>query len=239
MIATARVGAYLADRGRDAGRRAFGALDEAELVLKRDLRPLKLRLQLATRIGAWGEARTIVKTMLELEPGDLALEARYRSLQAMPQDAPDVDLALIHVERTGALSDGDAETGESVAVPVGEVRPLLQKMAGRDNVDAAVYVRGSTALVQGLRGAQAERIARAMRGVLQSGRAAARSLGLGQISGVEMEGGFGQLFLAAGEMDAGALWCRTSVRAGEKAELMNLLGVSSPGTPGVPGQVSA
>ena len=226
LIATSRVGAYLSDLGREAGRQAFESLEETQRLLPSDLRPLKLRLQLVSAIGAWGEAAKVVQRMLELDPGSLALEARYRSLAALPE-GPDVDRALIQVEKTGKLAAADA--AEDVSVPVGEVRPLLQRLAVRDHIEAAVYVRGSTALVQGLRGAQAHGTARAVRSILQSGRATARCLGLGQISGVKMEGSFGTLFLAAGEIDAGAIVCKTTLDAEDRADLLNLVGATTPG----------
>ena len=223
-IARACVMAYLTDLDRNSGRRAFEAVEHAQHALARDPRPFRLRLKLASDIGAWDDAREAAKRVLELDPGDPALEARYRSLCSMPTQSPDVERALINVQSTGRLVGGDMSRSQRNG-PVGEVRPLLQDLYKRDGVAAAVYVRSSTALVQGMKGATAERGARSVRSMVLSGRSAARRLGLGQITEMELDGDFGSMLLVAGEMDAGALWCDKGRPApGDRQALMNLVG---------------
>jgi len=92
----------------------------------------------------------------------------------------------------------------------GSIRPLLQALACEPGVQAALYARGATALVQGPKGATAERTARSVREVVLKSRTAARRLGLGQVQEVQLEGEFGTLLIAPGELGAGAVWCAGS-----------------------------
>ena len=85
--ARARVARYFADRRREDGREALELLARCEQALARDERPLRLRLDLACRVGAWSESRRIVAQLLELRPGDPALEARYRTYTALAEPA--------------------------------------------------------------------------------------------------------------------------------------------------------
>src|SRR6185436_44859 len=91
------------------------------------------------------------------------------------------------------------------------VRPMLQSLVRESGVQAAFYVRGGTALVQGPKGATAERTARGVREIVQSCRSAARRLGLGQAQEARLEGSFGTLLVAPGELGSGALWCTGGV----------------------------
>ncbi len=226
MHARVCVQRFLEDRGREAGRRAFEVLDEAGLAMERDPRPWSMRMALASKIGAWEEAKRCAVMLLELEPGDPVLEGRYRSLCALAEGAPSVEIALRDIERTGRLVDDETQTVRKDQ-PQRDVRPMLQQIAGDPGVHAVVYLRGSTALVQGPRGATAERAARAVRRMVKTGRSTARRLGLGAISAVCLEGNFGSIAVVIGETDAGALWCSGKVSSVREGMLANLAGVDA------------
>lgn len=224
MLAKVFVERFMTDRGRDAGRRAFELLDRCEEELARDPRPYRMRMELCTAIGAWAEARRAVKALLEFEPGDPVLEGRFRKLSSLGDELPSVEQALREVERTGRLVLDDQRRA-AVEAPKRDVRPLLQGLASESGVHAAVYLRGGTGLVQGPRGATAERAARAMRRIVKTGRSAGRRLGLGQISSITLEGNFGSIAVVAGETDAGAVWCSGKLPRAREQALMNLAGV--------------
>lgn len=228
VLARTRVSRFLDDRGREQGQKAFEALDRAQECLERDPRPWRLRLELCSKIGAAADARQCVVRLLELEPGEPSLEARFRVLSAQSENAPPIERALIEVERTGKLHE-EEDTGEErrESQEARDVRPALQRLASEEGVHAALYIRGSTALVQGPRGATAERAARSVRGVTKSARTVARRLGLGQVASVTLEGNFGTFAVATGEMDAGALWCSGQLLPAHAASLLDLAGVDA------------
>lgn len=225
--ARARVQRFFLDRRREDGRTAFELLDKVEKLMHRAPEPLQLRLELASRIGAWKEARRALSRLLELMPGDSALEARFRTLISLAEGAPTPDQALRAVEKTGRLVDEQAQQPADTGVQAAAIRPRLQEMALDEQVKAAIYVRGATALVQGPRGATAERAARAVREIVQSSRTAARRLGLGQAIDVRLEGGFGSCLVTPGELGSGALWCRSAVPGKHEATLLELVGATS------------
>jgi len=224
-LAKVRVQRFLADRGRELGRRALDALAEVQRVLPRDERAWQLQLDLCARIGAWEDARAAAHVLLGLKPGDPALEARYRALEARAEQAPTLEQALREVERSGRLVENAATQRPNGSSR--DLRPVLKRMAQEPGVGAAVYVRGATALVQGPKGATAERTARAVRALVQSSRSHARRLGLGQVSSVVLEGNFGTFAVAAGEMDAGALLCTDVLSAAQQRALMDLAGTDA------------
>lgn len=203
--ALARAERFFADRRRDDGRQAFELVKAAEDALPGDPRPVRLFLQLASRIGAWADARRAIARLLEHFPGDPALEARFRTVVALADGAKNVEHALREVERTGRLVDDEPERKEPVET--GGVRPLLQSLVREPGVQAAFFARGSTALVQGPKGATAERTARGVREVVTGCRSAARKLGLGAAQSARLEGDFGTLMLVIGEQGSSALWC--------------------------------
>jgi tetratricopeptide (TPR) repeat protein len=228
--AQARLERYFADRRRDDGRLALELLDSSEKLLPRDARPLRLRLALMSRIGAWKEARYVVSQLLELEPGDPVLEARFRTLSSLADKAPSLDQALRDVERTGRLTDEEPQS-ESSLDPTGEralaapaIRPRLQKLAHEPGIQAAIFVRGATALVQGPRGATAERLARGVREIVHRSRTAARRLGLGQPLELTLEGSFGELFVVPGDPSTCASWSSRTVLERQRRELHDLSG---------------
>jgi hypothetical protein len=224
MFARALCARFLADRGRSAGQRAFAALDEAERRLARDARPLQLRLELCERIGATADALRSAAALLELQPGEPELEARHRRLLEQNDPARTIDRALREVERSGLLWGGEAEEAAPAAGRARDLRPALQRLAAFEGAQAALYLRGATALVQGPRGATAERTARAARALLLTSRTNARRLGLGSLMSLRLEGSFGTLSVAAGELDAGALWTRGPLHAEAEALLLELAG---------------
>ena len=225
LLARVRLARFYADRGRDQGRAALASLDEAIAHLPHDLRPLRAKLDFLTRIGAWKDATECAARCLSVEPGTLELEGRYRTLSARAEGAPSVDRALHEIERSGLLSgeDGASEQRSSV----GSVHSLLRELSAQPDVQAALYVRGATALVQGQKGATAERTARAVQTVLANSRSAGRRLGLGQVFQVQLEGTFGTLSIAPGEQDAGAILCRGPLGRVREEALLGMAGLNA------------
>lgn len=223
MLARLRVERFYEDRGRALGTAALEAIEAAREALPGDLRPLRLGCSFLARIGAFGEARDMARAMLEITPGDLELEGRFRSYQDRAEDAPDVARALVSVERTGRFLDEDAseDAGDG---GFGGVRPVLRELTQADDVRAALYLRGSTVLVQGPQGATAERMARGVRSVLSTGRTASRRLGLGAVQEISLEGGFGVLTVAPGALDAGAVWSDVQLDGNRRTALLCLAG---------------
>ena len=226
MLARVRLERFFADRGREQGLKALESLDD---VLRREpdeVRAWRLKLGFMMQIGAWRDARRCAAQLLRFAPGDPVLEARFRTLDSLADDSPTAERALIEVERTGRFAD---ETKEARPRPsgAGSVRSMLRKLAAHEDVHAALYVRGSSVLVQGSRGATAERMARTVRSILTSSRASARRLGLGQIGQIQVEGDFGALYVAPGEMDAGALWSEGIPSSSLEASLLGLAGMNA------------
>jgi tetratricopeptide (TPR) repeat protein len=216
---------FYADRGRTQGRAALAALDQAIARLPNDLRPLRAKLDFLTRIGAWGEARDCAARCLSVEPGTLELEGRYRTLSARAEGAPSIERALFEVERSGRLA-GEA-SGDGVRASSGSVQGLLRELAGQPDVQAALYVRGATALVQGPKGATAERTARTVQSILSASRSTGRRLGLGQVFQIQLEGSFGTLSIAPGEQDAGALLCNGPLGRAREEILLGMAGLNA------------
>lgn len=215
--ARARAERFFADRRRDDGRMAYELADTAEKLMEGDPRPLDLRSQIAARAGAWGEARRDLARLLEITPGDPTLEARFRMAVAMFDGPKTIDQAFREVERSGRLADEprdrnpkapvvDSAEGEDPVASPSRARPLLQQIARIPGIQAAFYLRGSTALVQGPKGPTAERTARTVREILAVSRSAARRLGLGHAAEVRIEGDHGTLLLLPGNLGSGALW---------------------------------
>jgi tetratricopeptide (TPR) repeat protein len=206
LQAQARLERFRADKRREDGRVASELLDTAEKLLERDERPLRMRLELMCAVGAWRDARRVVGQLLELAPGDPVLEARFRTLASIADNARSFDAALRESERTGKLTL-DEPPRAAVAAPTRSIRPMLKELADEQGVQAALFERGATALVQGPKGATAERTARAVREIVQKTRTTSRRLGLGSPLEVELEGEFGSVLIAPGELGAAALWC--------------------------------
>ncbi len=225
VLARVRLERFLADRGREQGFAALQAIDEAEQRLPGDVRPLKLQLKFVLKIGAWLDARQCISRLLQLEPGSAQLESRFRALESMEEGAPSIERALLRVESTGQFAE-EAEPQSSGRAGA-DVRPVLRELAADPDIHAALYVRGSTVLIQGPKGATAERTARAVRTNLSSGRATTRRHGLGQIFHVQLEGGFGTLSIAPGERDAGAIWSRGALGREREEVLLGLAGVNA------------
>ncbi|MBL8856888.1 MAG: hypothetical protein JNL28_00060 [Planctomycetes bacterium] len=202
----ARADRFFADRRRDDGRIAHELIQSAINMLPGDPRPLRLHLQLVQRCGAWGDARAALTKLLEHFPGDPSLEARYRTIDALSENSKTFEQALREVEKTGRLADEEPESARPTGSPA-SIRPLLQSMLQQESVQAAFFVRGATALVQGPKGATAERLARGVREIVMNSKTTSRKLGLGAAREVRVDGAFGTLLLAPGEYGSGAVWC--------------------------------
>ncbi|MCY2961603.1 MAG: hypothetical protein NTY35_15685 [Planctomycetota bacterium] len=223
--ALARTERFFADRRRDDGRQAYDLVKAAEDALPGDPRPVRLMLQLCSRLGAWSDARRSIARLLEHFPGDPALEARFRTVVALSDGSKGIDQALREVERSGRLVDDEPEKKE--APESGNVRPMLQSLVKEPGVQAAFFTRGSTALVQGPKGATAERAARGVREVVGGCRAAARKLGLGAAQSARLEGDFGTLVLVIGEQGSAAVWCDGPSNNRHEESLRQLAGAAS------------
>lgn len=218
---------FLADRGREVGVTLFDELAAVEAALPRDARPIKLRLRIASLIGAWSEALAAVQRLLDLYPGQTALEARFRELTEKAEKSPGLQEALRVVERTGELHEDLSESIERRGASGIDVRRVLREITEDEGIRAAFYLRGATALIQGPKGATAERTARVVRSALHTSRTSARKLGLGRLQEMRLEGSFGHLALVAGERDGAALWTEEPVAAKRLAMLMDLVGTEA------------
>lgn len=217
LRAQARADRFFADRRRDDGRIAHELVVSAAGMLPGDPRPLRLQLSLCSRAGAWGDARAILSKLLEHFPGDPSLEARFRTLESLAENGKTFEQALREVEKTGRLADEEPESNRASGSPA-SIRPLMQSLLQHEGVQAAFFLRGGTALVQGPKGATAERLARGVREIVANSKTTARKLGLGAASEVRVEGSFGTLLVAPGEYGSGALWVDgTATRAQEQA----------------------
>jgi len=221
--AQARADRFFADRRRDDGQLAFEYVQSAIELLPGDARPLKLHMQLASRVGAWADAQRTLARLLEHFPGDPVLEARFRTITSNPDARKTVEAALRDVEKTGRFVDEEPEGTEKPAPSSGSVRPHLQKILQEHGAVASFFVRGGTALVQGQKGPTAERTARSVRELVAGSKTAARKLGLGQAGEVRIEGEFGTLLIAPGENGSGALWCKGEVTRRTEERLRELV----------------
>jgi tetratricopeptide (TPR) repeat protein len=225
LLARIRTRRFLADRSRSAGEAALAAITEARTEAERGAEALQLELRMLLAIGAFSDAREVVRELLDHFPGDTDLEARYRALEGPAQGAPDPRRALARVEETGRLATDHVE---SSAVSGEVVRPALQRLAAAPGCGAALFMRGSTALIQGPRGATAQRTARGMKSALKAARAVSRRLDLGPLRELEVEGDFGQLVGAVGERDVAVAWYRRTAQPAEREALRELAGAPSP-----------
>ena len=225
MLGRVRMERFLVDRGRGLGFSALEALDQAVEAAGSDSHALHLRMNLLTKIGAYKDALDCSIKLLDLDPGQPELEARFRKLQALSVGSPTLERALLEVEKTGRLADDPGINKQDTARVVGNVRPILRQLAEDADVHAAMYVRGSTVLIQGPKGATADRTARAVRSIISSGSASARRLGLGQIFQIQVEGDFGQLAIAPGELDAGVIWSASALGSRREELLLGLAGL--------------
>ena len=202
--AVVRTERYFADRRRDDARVALELVTRYLVGHPADARAIRLSLSIYTRCGAWNDARTCLARMLEIQPGDPVLEARFRTVASLSENAPGLDKALREVERTGHFVDDESEGSNTESALA--LRPLLQSLAAKPGVNGAFYIQGGTALVQGPRGASAERYARGVRELLSITRSSSRRLGLGNPVDIQIEGSFGSLSIRPGSLGAAALW---------------------------------
>lgn len=214
---------FFIDKGSEDGKKAYLLASDARRRMGTDPRPLQLQLEVASRCGAWQEARKCIAQLLEILPGDSSLEARFRSVLTMCQNAKSLEICLKDVERKGRFVDEDCEPSPATAVAV---RPMLQQLSADEDVEAALFLRGGTALVQGVHGATAERTARAVRDLVVSSRTAARRMSLGRPTRVLLEGSFGSLLLSPGDQGASAVWSGHAVGRRHEELLTALSGMA-------------
>lgn len=212
---------FFSERSRKSGEHALEAIRAAREAADRGVEALRLELRVMLAIGAFGRAREVVCELLDHVPGDAELEMRYRALEGPAEGAPDPRRALGRVEETGRLATDRTETG---AVTSEDIRPALQRLAAAPGCGATLFLRGSTALVQGPRGATAQRTARGMKAALKAARTASRRLDLGPLRELEVDGDFGQLVGAVGERDAAMSWYRREAQPPEREVLRELAG---------------
>lgn len=221
-LARANVARYRERSVRAFGNEAFEALEEARRHMPRDSRPLRLMQALWMDLGMFAEARSATAELLQMLPGDVQLEQDFRWLKSQPDQGLDSSRALAEAESRGL--DQRASVKPRGEQSPRDVREELRALADDAGVRAALYLRGSTALIQGPRGATAERCARAIKHTLQSSRGAALRLGLGQLESVHVSGDFGNLEYLCGRGDAAALWSEVPVNDRQRAEMADLTG---------------
>ena len=212
---------FFADRRPEDARRVMELCAAAKETMLDDERVLRCSLRLTASIGAFDEARKSLARLLEIHPGDPELESQFRSLLARGEASPSIEEALRQVQRTGQLVD---EEKPSAVRGTGSARPVLQALEAPDHVHAAFYVRGGTALVQGPRGATAERYARCMREIVTASGGVSRRLGLGRVIDVQIEGDFGVLTAVPGNPGSSTLWSTKAANKNERALLNELAG---------------
>jgi tetratricopeptide (TPR) repeat protein len=218
---------FYSDRGRAAGRQALESLEASIRQMPDDPRPLHAKLELLMKVGAHRDAHATAARLLQIEPGAPALEGRFRTLVTCLDHSPTLEQAFVNVEHTGQLADESALGSEAEPMKKVAVQPLLRELVRAEDIHAALYVRGSTVLVQGPKGAEAERIARAVHKILLTSRSAGRRFGLGQVFQVQLEGDFGLLSIAPGEQDAGAIWSKGALGSDREGALLGMTGLAS------------
>ena len=221
-LAEAYVARYRERCLRADGQAALDALEEARRRLPRDPRPLRVQQGLWIELRLLKGAEAATAELLQMLPGDVQLEQEYRWLKSQPDDQMDVSRALAEAEARG-LRPREVEAARVENAPR-DLREELRTLTQRQGVRAALYLRGSTALIQGPRGATAERCARAIKNTLQSARAASLRLGLGQLETVHVSGDFGTLEYLCGRGDAAALWSEQRINDRQRSELADLTG---------------
>lgn len=224
LMAQAQVRArrYFGDRRRDDARTALELCDKVAQDKPLDARPLRLRMEICARVGAWADAQRACARLLEVCPGDAPLEARHRTLAALAPSSNELEAALREVERSGRFADEEQLQGADAGQPAA-LRPLLVAcVQPRNAVASACALRGGTALVQGEKGASAERTARGVRDTVAAARSMARKLGLGTLRDAEFDHGSAILLCAAGEHGAAALRVAGPVREKQRELLREL-----------------
>jgi len=215
---------FLTDRRQRDGLSAYRMAIDAQAAMKNDPRPLFVQEEIAARAGAYQEARRALARLLELMPGDPSLEARFRHVLHRCEQSKELERGLADVERTGRFAGDEPDKGKPNAHVA--VRPMLQEISANTDVRAAVYLRGGTALVQGPRGATADRTARAVRELVQETCTVTQRLRLGQPFEVRLEGDFGALLLAPAAQGASAVWCVGAVKHHHEQLLKDLSGMA-------------
>lgn len=227
FLAAAHAELYFDGRRSADGLEAYELAARAARGLPHDRRAPRLQFEIARRCGAWEEARRALARLLELMPGNPALESRFRSVLANCVQTMPLVRALHEVEKSGKFVDDVPEDTEDAAPD--DLRALLKDLASDPAVRAAVYLRGGTGLVQGAQGPTAERTARAIREVLQASRSAARRMALGRPLRIEAEGSFGSLLVSPGDLGNVGVWTKGVVPHATRLRVAELSGSDAPG----------
>ncbi|MEZ6021705.1 MAG: hypothetical protein R3F17_16925 [Planctomycetota bacterium] len=189
-----------------------------------DTRPLEVQYEIAKACGAWADARKVLARILEIAPGHLQHEQRFRDASAARARLKVLARRLAEVEATGRFVD----TRKTPVVP--RTSPFARRSSalGTDvDVKAVIFQRGGTALVQGLHGATADRTARAVREVGAGTRSSARRMGIGRAIEVTVEGSFGSLAIAVGNGGTAACWSRTYMKLEHYEALHSIVGAGA------------
>ncbi|MAE47430.1 MAG: hypothetical protein CMJ86_11120 [Planctomycetes bacterium] len=229
----ASMGAFFGGGVREDGQLAWELGQRAVKAMPRDPRPLETLIALSGRVGAHGERRTLLARLLELRPGEPEAEAAFRESTQQGANAPEFAQALLECTRRGVLDvDPPEDQVAANAQPArkGSVRGLLKNIARQEGVHCATYHQGSTALVQGLTGAAADRTARSFRESAHKTRELAARVGLGRLDLLSVEGSHGSLLTSAGKLGIATVWCEhepTDELTGQLAYLGQQLGGKS------------
>lgn len=226
-LAAAHAELFFDGRCSADGLEAYELAVRAAKGLPQDRRAPRLQFEIARRCGAWEDARRALARLLELMPGNAALESRFRSVLANCAHSVPLARALHEVEKSGKFVDDVAEHAQEGEPD--DVRALLKELCAPSDVRAAVFLRGGTGLVQGAQGATAERTARAVREVLQVSRTAARRMALGRPLRLEAEGSFGALLVSPGDLGNVGVWTKAAVGHATRVRVVQLSGADDPG----------
>lgn len=225
LQALAAAGVFFSGGLRCDGERAWKLARQAGQLLPHDKEPLRLQMQLAERVGAHGALRQALARLLELEPGNQALEAAWREASARAASAPSFTDALHLATRSGALEADATSLGGGASEEEGQnLRPLLQALVTEGGASFATFIQGNTALVQGQSGATADRLARSVREVGRASRDAARCLGLGALRAVSLSTPEESLLLCADGGRLAAVHLRDGRSEHLREELTALVG---------------
>ncbi|MDA0947057.1 MAG: hypothetical protein O2799_00980 [Planctomycetota bacterium] len=182
--------------------------------------------ELARMVGAHAAERAALARLIEAQPGQPELEARYREALACVGGPASFSAALEAVTRGGVvtpLSSSYSQEREVEAATLAGVRPRLKELLAGSQAAFASFHRGGTALVQGATGPTADRTARGVRDLVRAGRDGARRLGLGPVRGIRVLGAHGDLAVRSSSRTAAAAWGREPLGSRELTELEALV----------------
>ncbi|MCB9882471.1 MAG: hypothetical protein H6834_11835 [Planctomycetes bacterium] len=242
-LARARIRRFYKERNAVDG---LGAVDLLRGICERDsqnAKAMRLLAELSSRVGAYAFARDVLAQLLELIPGEPALEGWYRRVADDAEGAPGLTSAIRDVELSGSFtgvsgwSNPEQQPDEPASGPVQSqrlsLREELDNLASREGIGRVAYLRGSTALVRGAHKGDGESFARMLRALNTVARRSTRRMGLGSFSGGILENEEGRVILAsAGESAIAA----ESSLAFNQTEVLDVLGNLVSSTVGAGGE---